>query len=428
MDIEEQPVNELSLAEKTNAWIYNYMNHYYLWRDDLPDSLDCNFKLTPTEFFQTLLSNKDRFSYVGFSSRSGNSDTAVPNYGFAYQRMKGIDNKEYLYVLYVSSVQAKSKGISRGDLLFTRDLGKTVASFDIIDQSASNFPALKTVLLEITPSSRNAAKNETVYMDSIYAVENKKIGYLCYLEFNQAGDFYDSMAKFVEAGIDELVLDLRYNPGGYEKTCKTLCNAIVNASAYGNVFVQHSYNEIVSNENFLKYGDKRTYSYFSTPNEEGYGNNIMGEICRLLNLNRVYILVSQHSASCSELTIISLKAYMDVVVIGENSTGKGVGMQVVSVPNFNYELAPITFRFYNALDETVPETGLVPDYFIPDGYSTSKRNLGDIEEPLLQCAIRIITGKLQPNVNWSLNINTGNSLLIPIGEPSFVTEYNQKQK
>lgn len=425
---EEQPDDELSLAERTNIWIYNHMNHYYLWRDDLPDSLSCDFTLTPTQFFETLLSDKDRFSYVGFASRRGLDDIA-PDYGFAYQRMTGTDHKEYLCVLYVTSGQARQAGISRGDLLLPRRAGSGTATFDVMEISDSGLTPQRTVELSLNDNmSRAADTGETVYIDSIYNINGKKVGYMCYLEFDKAKDFYGAMNRFADAGIDEMVLDLRYNPGGYERTCKTLCNSIVSPSAYEKIFVKHSYNDIVAAENLSRYGDELTYTYFTTPRD--YGDNVMGETCPPLGLRRVFVLTSRHSASSSELAVISLRPYMDVVVIGENSTGKGVGMEVVSIPNFNYALAPITFRFYNALGETVPETGIAPDYNVPDGYLTNKRDLGDTEEPMLKCALNIIAGQSHDNLaaHHYFNTRARGPRLTPTGEPSFVTRFNHKRQ
>ncbi len=416
---EEQPVPELSIAQRTNAWIYSRMNHYYLWREDLPDSATCDFNLTPTQFFETLLSDKDRFSFVDFASRS----TVVPDYGFAYQRMKGSGN-EYLHVLYVTSDVVRRAGISRGDLLAARGFGDPVAEFDVMRPSDGGFAVERTVTLGLVPATRAIDVSQTVYVDSVYNVGGKKVGYLCYLEFDSARDFYSSMNKFAEVGIDELVLDLRYNPGGYENTCKTLCNAIVSPSAYGNVFVKHSYNDIVAEENRMRYGDEFTYEYYEAPRE--FEGPVLGETCPSLGLSRVFVLTSRHSASSSELAIISLRPFMNVIVIGENSTGKGVGMQGMTVPGMNYQLWPITFRFYNAEGETVPEDGIAPHYYIPDGYSTAKRDLGDTAEPLLQCALnQIRMGE------WEMYQGAADATraagLEPVGEPSFVTSFRLRR-
>ena len=413
-DIDEaQPNTEYSVLEKTNIWIYNYMNHYYLYREDLPDYSACDFELTPTDFFNTLISDKDRFSYISFPTYYNNA-----NYGFAYQKVKDANNQEYMYVLYTTSQDAKQKGISRGTLLRAHDFGNTEATFDICDIKKHPFTSSRSVTLKTIYTQDNSS----VYMDSIYNINGKKIGYLCYLEFDKVADFTNSLRKFSEANIDELILDLRYNPGGYESTCKLLCNSIVNSAAYGDIFVQHSYNNLIAKENMSIYGNERTFSYYSDPQE--YNSSALGGPCPALNMNKVYILTSQYSASCSELTIISLRAYMEVIVIGENTTGKGVGMQATSIPNFKYAIAPITFRFFNVLNETVPDNGITPNHNVSDGYFTAKKELGETDEPLLQYALNLITGLTQYNMtkqekNFAIS-------LVPVGEPSFVTEHNHK--
>lgn len=416
---EEQPSHELSVVEETNLWIYQYMNHHYLWRDDIPDSTICDFTKVPVSFYKSLLSQKDRFSYVEFSTRT------ITNYGFAYQIVRDYQGTDYWAVLYTISPEAKSQ-LKRGMILYPQVLGADIATFTIVD-AEQDCLTKRSVTLHTYPQTR-ATSSSTVYLDSIYTVEDLKVGYLCYLQYLEARDFYPSFNKFADAQVDELILDLRYNPGGYEKTCKTLCNAIVDESAYNNIFVKHSYNSIVAAENKVKYGDEYTYVYYDKP-KDTHESNVLGEVCPSLNLKRIFILTSEHSASCSELTIISLRPFMDVIVIGENTTGKGVGMQPTNIPNFNYTLVPITFRFYNALDETVPNSGLNPDVYVPDGYLTSKKQLGDIEEPLLRTAMELIIGKDDfdsTKVSYASAMGTSTLFnLTPIGEPSFVIEYKQ---
>src|SRR5574344_901536 len=81
-----QPTNVLSEAEQINQWIYDEMNHYYLWRQDMPDSVSCDFKTTPKEFYVSLLSSKDRFSYFSSNQASRSTeDLSYLNLGFHYQ-------------------------------------------------------------------------------------------------------------------------------------------------------------------------------------------------------------------------------------------------------------------------------------------------------------------------------------------------------
>lgn len=53
--------------QEDNRWIYSQMNKNYLWREDLPDSLSCDYTLSPEVFYDALLSDKDRFSYCEFN-------------------------------------------------------------------------------------------------------------------------------------------------------------------------------------------------------------------------------------------------------------------------------------------------------------------------------------------------------------------------
>lgn len=96
-----------------NQWIYAQMNHNYLWRDDMPDSLDCDYGLTPPDFFESLISPKDRFSYL--TNNSAYHPANFCNYGFAYQMYADRKGNQALQILYTTSEEAKSHGMKRGD-------------------------------------------------------------------------------------------------------------------------------------------------------------------------------------------------------------------------------------------------------------------------------------------------------------------------
>lgn len=118
---------------------------------------------------------------------------------------------------------------------------------------------------------------------------------------------------------------------------------------------------------------------------------------------------------------------MDVTVIGETTVGKGVGSWTISDPRFRYAIQPITMRYYNADGYSTPDSGIEPDIYAADGYLTGKLEIGDSNERLLRIALNDIKGeKLQTNLAArSLNIEIENSLT-PIGEPSYITEFNNK--
>lgn len=416
---EEQPSTSENIYLEFNKWIYSQMNEQYLWRQDLPDSLDCNYDLAPKKFFQSLLSPNDRFSY--FTSNPSYNGRTSKNPGFAYQRVRDKYNNEALEVLYVTSGNAKHAGLKRGDYvsILSEDLNHVILNRipvkDGIFSEGSDY-------LEFTVDDMTGPKS-SVLLDSIYTIDNKKIGYLCYLEYTGAEDLFKPLQNFAEHQISELILDLRYNPGGYVSTCRYLCNCIVPSSGYGNIFQQCSYNDILSARYKSATGNERTFSYFDLPSS--HDKEVLGVSLVGLQLKKIYVLTSEHTASASEATIVCLKPYMEVMTIGETTVGKGVGSWNISDPKYQYSIQPITMRYYNAQSETTPDDGIIPDIYVPDGYTVRKKEIGDISETLLNAALSIILSQPMTDTKNIRNSHSENSLT-PIGEPSYVTEFNNK--
>lgn len=393
-------------------WVYAQMNHDYLWRKDMPDSLACDYTTDPVTFFKSLLSSKDKFSYSTHnSSYVGSSDFI--KYGFEYQEYTD-GNTNFAQVLYVTSPKLKKRGLKRGDFVQLYD-DKIILGV----LGNNGFEPCDTI-----ESSSLFEQTSTVYLDSIYQIERKKVGYICYLQFDDKKDLANVLKHFYEEQIDELVLDLRYNPGGLVSTCKYLSNSIVSENGYGEIFQQCTYNDILSREHFEATGSEKTINSFLTPNN---GKGLPGSELYGLNLKRLIVLTSKYSASASEALIISLKPFMSVVVIGEQTYGKGVGSWTIRNNKYKYQLQPITMQYYNAKMETVTTDGIPVDYYVPDGYSTIKRNLGDVEEPLLKTALDLI--KMEKLVmggnacSRSVAFEEQNEGFKAIGKPSFWRDY-----
>lgn len=363
-----------------NKWIYSQMNHDYLWRLDMPDSLSCDYDLAPVDFYKSLLSRRDRFSYCETNNYylPASNEKRV---GYEYQRYELNCGQDVDQVLYVTSKELRKKGLRRGDVVLP-----SFAVGKVVRVSVDNGVVCPIDTLEaVSPFG----DEQTVYLDTIYKEGNLKIGYLCYLKFDEVDELEPVFKRFYEAQIDEMVLDLRYNPGGYVSTCKYLANSIVNKSGYGQVFQQCTYNDVLTRELEKEKGSGTTISYFANPNN---GEKVLGTSMYGLSLNRLIVLTSKNSASASEAAIISMRPFMDVVLIGEQTFGKGVGSWTIRDNRYKYQLQPITMRYHNALMETTPDNGLPVDYYVPDGYSTSKKELGETDEPLLAKALSLIKG------------------------------------
>lgn len=230
---------------------------------------------------------------------------------------------------------------------------------------------------EYISSTRGTNLNETVSLDSIYVVENRRVGYFVYDEFDTEADITDIILRLRTRHLDELIVDLRSNPGGVVRTCRHLASLIVPQEHIGKLFTIYRYNSLRSKQIYEETGSSLIYEYLNGDKNTRQRN---------LNMRRLFCLINGSSASCSELLINSLIPYMEVIVIGETSHGKDVGMEVYSNPLYKYVLQPIVFRTYNALGDSVPMTGIIPDIHV-------KRNglpLGDINESYLKAALDYI--------------------------------------
>ena len=363
-----------------NKWIYSKMNHDYLWRNDMPDSISCDYEMDPVSFYKSLLSSKDRFSYCE-TNESYNPPAEKTNLGYEYQQYELENGVEFAQVLLVTCPDLKKQGLRRGDIVIPQPDKDIIVKGKLESRGIVPIDTLEAV----SPFGYS----NTVYIDSIYSSNSAKIGYFCYLQFDDISDLTPVIKKFYDARVDELILDLRYNPGGYVNTCKYLSNSIVNERGYDEIFQQCTYNDILTEELKKDTGSGKTFTLFSTPDN---GQNVLGSPMYGLNLKRVFVLTSKHSASASEAAIISMRPFMDVIIIGEQTYGKGVGSWTIRDNKYRYQLQPITMRYHNALMETTPDEGIAADYMVPDGYSTSKKELGDKSEPLLAKALDLILG------------------------------------
>lgn len=145
-------------------------------------------------------------------------------------------------------------------------------------------------------------------------------------------------------------------------------------------------------------GNKRDIEKFSYSNYQNLNNISLS--AGGLNLHRVYCLVTNNTASASELVINSLEGIgIDVILIGNTTRGKNVGMEGVELTagTDKYLLFPITFQAYNAAGFGDFENGFTPDFVIDENNPHGKNFEGYIDfgkdnETLYAKAMSQITG------------------------------------
>ncbi|MCD8071854.1 MAG: S41 family peptidase [Alistipes sp.] len=236
-----------------------------------------------------------------------------------------------------------------------------------------------------------------VYTANILSESGKKIGYLVYNQFERGGDqaVFDSQltevfGDFRDSGIDEMVLDLRYNPGGYVSSCQLLASLIVPTSLTGTTF----------QTSVFRNSSSTTWRYTSQANT--------------VALNRVYIIETGHSASASEALLHCLRASgIEVIHIGNRTEGKNVGMtlhssdelkgnQALAIQGYEYRAWPVTFTIQDTNGQSYSRDGIDPKesggYILYEDYGIDFPELGDRSEPMLAAALyHINNGQFPPS-------------------------------
>ena len=190
-----------------------------------------------------------------------------------------------------------------------------------------------------------------VLYSAILGEGSHKIGYLVLENFDlDAQDFVvDIIQQLKDNAITDLILDLRFNPGGAVAQSRYLASAIAGTAHLDDVFVQVDFR-----------GSKhQDWKFRGGPNDEdGLG------IAPDLGLKRLYVIGSENTASASELIINGLRGIdFPVYLYGSQTEGKNVGMTTTQTTyeGVRYLFSPITFRVANAKG-----FGEYPDGFKPD--------------------------------------------------------------
>jgi carboxyl-terminal processing protease len=401
-----QPVNE---NDYVNSWVLDKMKEAYYWTDKLPTLP--NKVQKPDLFFKSLLATPDdRFSWIQenyqdlLNSLQGVSKEA--GYEFALYKESQSNNNVIALILYIKKGSpAESVGLSRGDIIqqingqqLTIDNYQTVLSkigedhtisFRPYQISSNSFGASKTISIKAVEYAENPN-----FLDKVITVNNRKVGYYVYNLFatgptsgnNQYNDEMDAVfGRFKDAGITDLVLDLRFNSGGAEAATVNLASLIGKGIDATKVFAKRQYNTTLTNQilNDPTLGSNFMLTKFTNKTQN---------VGSLLKNNRVYILTSHRSASASELLINGLKPYMDVFLIGDKTYGKNVGSISIfkaNDPKNTWGMQPIVVKSFNSLDQSDYSSGFTPN--ISDLDNAEQLPLGDSKEKLLGLALNHIS-------------------------------------
>lgn len=222
--------------------------------------------------------------------------------------------------------------------------------------------------LNLTPGTYT---EQPLVLDTVYNNGAQKIGYFVLNSFlgdvnTMKAAFANSFQAFSSAGVTDMIVDLRYNGGGYVALQEELANYLVPAAKSGSVMYRETFN------------DKLT-QYNRTVNFAKKGG---------VALQKIVFILSQNTASASEALVNIMRAEMtDVKLVGpSHSHGKPVGF--FNIPVGDWYVFPVSIRIVNAKNEGNYFDGFAPDKIVADGLD---KPWGDLSEDCLASAYAYLT-------------------------------------
>lgn len=401
------PENKVTL--KVNEFIYEGLRSEYLWENTINwNAIDFKKEKDSHAFFKRLIYKDDRWTSLTDNAEAWNQGFAgiSTTYGFDL-RFSYIGQTEELVAIvrYVyPGTPADRAGIRRGDLLLKLNGGpitvKNYADFYDKPTIVVNKGILKDKTLTAEPVgvAMTAVEmyQDPILKDTVINKDGHRVGYLCYSDYTErsTAELIKVFTRFKTAGVTDVVLDLRYNGGGYVSTARALCSILAPEAA------------MKKKERFLfkLWNDNYMNHWKSEGRNDELYETFVDTLGINMNLNRLYILTGKGTASASELTLTGLTPYMDVVQIGDTTHGKFCG-GIVLMPKHlwwdksasyyqeikNWGMYVMIYKFSNKRNDEFPR-GFAPKYVVKE-YLLELYPFGDERDPLLGKALELITGK-----------------------------------
>lgn len=387
-------------TESVNIWVQDSMRRYYYWADQIPAKPD--YHLSVKDFFKSLLSPQDRFSYIVDTKDTSTYPRSIRGmYGFDYAILQ-LGNGDVVTVIKVvlSNSPAMNAGLKRGMMI--KKINGTAITASNAEQLTSSLPDQNVIHLTVGDWQNNTIineKNTTVYygysfeqpiISKIFEEAGKKTGYLYIYDFpdGMTQNLNQKFNAFKTAGVQELIIDLRYNYGGSVSSAAALCALIPSGITANSQFIIYK-----GNKNGGEV--KRTFAQQIAYDPNAIDFNTLHSSS--LGLSKVYVLTSSSTASASEIVINNLKPYMQVIQVGEKTLGKdmaGFAIEDKRKPKkISWQLHPVIYKVFNANGEGGYSNGIAPQIIVDEYTSLPLLPLGDSGETLISSALYKIYSK-----------------------------------
>jgi len=359
-----------------NLYVRDVMSDIYLWYSTMPNVNPTAYE-SPEAYLEAVRYKTldSHFSYI--TSRAANdafySDSQFIGFGLS----TSLNGSEMRVLQVFPDSPALEAGLSRGDRIVEiggRTVESLVASGEIDSAFGPSDIGVETNIAFNQAGARHDAHMvkrlvtiPTVSLTKIYNIAGRRVAYIFFRNFvtPSFGALDAAFAELSAAGVDDLVLDLRYNGGGLVSVAQHLASYIGGKRTDGLLFAEYFHNDRNTFRNHIIRFEPKPQA---------------------LTLDRLIVVTTGGSASASELVINALRPFIPVVVIGSRTYGKPVGQYGIEF--CDKLLAPVSFALRNADGQGDFFDGFAPDCAAPDDVD---RQLGDPAEGSLKEALTFAT-------------------------------------
>ena len=414
---EDQP------AYFVNLFAYNMMKTYYLWNEEIKNGLsnwtttaDPIQKVYDLRYKDSSGNAVDKWTQVtdDFRNFQGQVTGDTKSTGMDYELYYSDATKEYVVMVitytYPGSPAAEA-GLKRGDKIIA--LNDELITPDNYRQLITNARSSGSVKLTMADNSEISLSAREMYLDPVntYKVIDRngiRYGYLHFTGFTlkASEDLVQVFRYFKAQAVSELILDLRYNGGGYAFTAEVLASMIVPEKEVnnGSVFQREIYNSILAEAWGEEKANFKTDFSIDVDNQKIEVSTTGAN----LNISKMHVIMTGSSASASESLVCGLLPYMDIEIVGQKSHGKFCGGLIVDAPTwYGWMKDEMSVEKYNAALEATDNWGIyvmvsryadkdgntacMPDGFVPDVEASDNPldgyQLGDENESMLSVVL-----------------------------------------
>jgi len=371
-----------------NNWLRSWSHELYLWYNEIVDR-DPGLYSDPLDYFARLKTNaltpsgnaKDRFHFT-YDSQEW-FDLSVSGISAGYGVTFAFPSSVTLEVVVAYTEPgspAVAAGLSRGARIIAVD-GITLAtasgqsSIDLISEAL--FPSALGDLhvFEVLDLGANATRAIELVSQEVVSAPVQNVGAVTspagavvgYMLFNDhlataEQALVDAVSALDAQGIEDLVIDIRYNGGGFLYIASELAYMVAGSAAEGYAFEQLEFNDQHPTTNPVTGAALAPVPFYNA-----YQVDANSPILPLpsLDLSRVFVLTSRSTCSASESIINGLRGVgVEVIQIGSPTCGKPYGFYPQD--NCGTTYFTIQFRGVNAQG-----FGDYADGFSPSGSTSS---------------------------------------------------------